>query len=176
MADLGQTRRQLTGALVALACIDAAALVVLLSPAGRSRADEIRNLEAQLRTKTRQVQPLRGLDKKVVEAKQQIAEFYRDRLPAEYSQIDEELGKLATENGTKLTQAKYHKEELESGGLRPVTIEAALSGDYLHVVKFINALERDKLLFMVNSIALGDSQAGTVKLQLKLQTYLKSGA
>ena len=45
-----------------------------------------------------------------------------------------------------------------------------------HVVRFINALERDKLLFIVNSIQLGDAQGGTVKLQLKMQTYLKAGA
>ena len=46
----------------------------------------------------------------------------------------------------------------------------------MHVVRFINALERDKLLFIVNSIQLGDAQGGTVKLQLKMQTYLKGGA
>jgi hypothetical protein len=42
-------------------------------------------------------------------------------------------------------------------------------------VKFINALERDKMLFIVNSIAVGDAKGGTVRLQLKLSTYLKTG-
>jgi Tfp pilus assembly protein PilO len=175
MASLRQTRRNLQMVLGALLAIDVAAIVILVSPVGHSRQQEIRTLQGQLRAKTREVEPLRGLDKKVIQAKQEIADFYRDRLPGEYSQIYDRLGTLASENGAKLTQAKYHQEDVEGGGLRPVTIDAVLSGDYIHVVKFINALERDKTLFTVNSIQLGDAQGGTVKLQLKMQTYLKSG-
>jgi hypothetical protein len=121
------------------------------------------------------VQPLRGLDKKVVVAKQEIADFYRDRLPSDYSAIAEEMGKLASENSTTIAQGKWHLEDPEGGGLRPITIDYLLSGDYLHIIKFINALERDKMLFIVNDIALGDARGGIVKLQLKMQTYLRTG-
>jgi len=176
MANLQGTRARLKTVLIALLCVDLVALIMLVSPLGHSRQVEIRTLEAQLQGKTKQVLPLRGLDKKVLEAKQEIADFYQERLPGEYSQIYDELGNLATANGAKLTQAKYHKEESEAIGLRPISIDAVLSGDYVHVVRFINALERDKLLFIVNSIQLGDAQGGTVKLQLKMQTYLKGGA
>jgi len=119
---------------------------------------------------------LRGLDKKVVVAKDQIADFYRDRLPSTYSSIDAEMGKLADETGTNMAQVKFHLDDEQGGGLRPITIDSLLSGDYLHIVKFINALERDKMLFIVNSIALGDAKGGVVKLQLRMQTYMKSGA
>jgi hypothetical protein len=176
MPALQHARRNLRIVLGAMMAIDLACVVILVSPVGHSRQQEIQMLEGQLRAKTREVQPLRGLDRKVVEAKQEIADFYRDRLPGEYSQIYDALGRLASENGAQLTQAKYHQEDPEGGGLRPVSIDAVLSGDYIHVVKFINALERDKTLFTVNSIQLGDAQGGTVKLQLKMQTYLKSGA
>ncbi len=176
MAGLLETRARLKTVLIALLCIDLVALIALISPLGRSRQEEIRALESQLQSKTKQVLPLRGLDKKVLEAKQEIADFYQERLPGEYSQIYDELGNLATANGAKLTQAKYHQEDREGMGLRPVSIDAVLSGDYVHVVRFVNALERDKLLFIVNSIQLGDAQGGTVKLQLKMQTYLKGGA
>ena len=54
-------------------------------------------------------------------------------------------------------------------------MEVSLSGDYLQEVKFINALERDKMFFLVDGITLGEQQ-GNVRLQLKLETYLRSGA
>ena len=56
------------------------------------------------------------------------------------------------------------------------TIEADLAGDYLQLVRFINALERDQQFFLVDSVVLGGEQNGVVKLQLKLETYLKMGA
>ena len=83
---------------------------------------------------------------------------------------------MAAQSNIKIVQAKYSPQDIEASGLRPVLIEAGLSGDYVHIVKFINSLERDKTLFIVNSVALGDAQGGTVKLQLKMETYLKSGA
>jgi type IV pilus assembly protein PilO len=176
MADVRQLRKRLTVVLAVLLGLDLICAVVLLSPLGRSRQTDIETLQAQLRVKARQVQPLRGLDKKVVVAKQQIADFYRDRLPSDYSAIAEEMGKVADQNGTNIAQVKYHPEDEEGGGLRAISIDSLLSGDYLHVVKFINALERDKMLFIVNSINLGDAKGGTVKLQLKMQTYMRSGA
>ena len=60
--------------------------------------------------------------------------------------------------------------------MRRVEIEADLAGDYLQLVRFINALERDHLFFLVDSVVLGGEQGGVVKLQLKLETYLKTGA
>lgn len=176
MTDVRQLRKRLTMVLVVMVCLDLICAIVLLSPLGRSRQADIETLQAQLRLKTQQVQPLRGLDKKVVVAKQQIGDFYRDRLPGDYSAILEEMGKVADQSGTSIAQVKYHLEDEEGGGLRPITIESLLSGDYLHVVKFINGLERDKMLFIVNSIVLGDAKGGTVKLQLKMQTYMRTGA
>ena len=175
MDDIRTLRKRLLAVLIALIVIDVSALVVLVSPAGHSRQQEIRDLEAQLKIKTRQVEPLRGLDKKVVVAKEEIADFYKNRLPSEYSAIDEELGQLAAQSGTKIAQAKYHNEDITGGGLRPVTVDALLSGDYLHVMKFINALERDRLFFIVDQVVLGDAQGGTVKLQLRMQTYMRVG-
>jgi type IV pilus assembly protein PilO len=176
MVEIKNLRKRATALLIVLLLMDATSIVVLLSPLGRSRSDDIQQLQTQLKLKTQQVLPLRGLDSKVLEAKQEITEFYRNRLPAEYSSIGGELGKLVSENGTRIAQVKYHPEDPEPGGLRPVTIESLLSGDYVHVMKFINALERDRMFFIVDSVALGDSQGGTVKLQLKMQTYLKTGA
>ena len=51
-----------------------------------------------------------------------------------------------------------------------------MNGDYLQLVRFINSLERDQMFFLVDSVQLGGEQAGMVKLQMKLETYLKTGA
>ena len=63
----------------------------------------------------------------------------------------------------------------ETLGVRRVEIDADLAGDYLQLVRFINALERDQVFFLVDSVVLGGEQNGVVKLQLKLETYLKTG-
>jgi type IV pilus assembly protein PilO len=60
--------------------------------------------------------------------------------------------------------------------VRRLGIEADLAGDYMQLVRFVNALERDQLFFLVDSVVLGGEQGGIVKLQLKLETYLKTGA
>ena len=60
-------------------------------------------------------------------------------------------------------------------GLRNLNIDLALSGSYLQEVKFINALERNKLFFLIDGVTLGEQQ-GNVRLQLKVETYLRSGA
>jgi type IV pilus assembly protein PilO len=179
MADLRETRRKLKIAMITMAAIDVIAVIILLSPlvgSGESRKQEMQQLQTELRMKTRQVEPLRGLDKKVVLASQEIDTFYKDRLPTRESTISEELGKLASQSGVKIGQAKYDTKESEEVGLTPFFIEATCQGDYLQLMRFINGLERDKTFFIVNSVVLGDALGGSVKLQLKLETYLRNGA
>jgi hypothetical protein len=82
MADLRETRRKLKIAMITMAGIDIVALIILLSPlvgSGESRKQEMQQLQTELRQKTRQVEPLRGLDKKVVLASQEIDTFYNNQ-------------------------------------------------------------------------------------------------
>jgi type IV pilus assembly protein PilO len=179
MPDLGETRRKLKIAMAAMAVVDVAALALLFSPvvgSERSRREDLNQLWRQLQVKTRQVEPLRGLDKKIVTASQQIDSFYKDRLPTQDSAISGELGKVASQSGVRIAQIKYKLEDPEPVGLRPMEIEADLVGDYLQLVRFINALERDQLFFIIESVELGGEQGGVVKLQMKMQTYMKTGA
>jgi Tfp pilus assembly protein PilO len=179
MPDLRQTRKNIKTALAVLVGVDVVALLVLLSPlvgSTESRRQELNQLWSELRTKTRQVEPLRNLDKKVVTANRQITEFYKKRFPAQDSQIATQFGKLAAANGVIIEQAKYKVQEEEAGGLRPVEMEAALSGNYVSLAKFINALERDDMFFLISGITLAGEQKGPIKLQMKLETYLKAGA
>ena len=87
-----------------------------------------------------------------------------------------QFGKLAAANGVIIEQAKYPvKGEVETGKLEKVEMEADLSGNYRSLAKFINAVERDEMFFIINSVSLGGDPQGPIKLSVKLETYLKVG-
>ena len=176
MSDLNQTRHKLKIAFAALGLLDVAAVAVMFSPlvgSEQDRREQMNALWKDLQLKTRQVEPLRGFDKKIVVARQQIDDFYKTRLPERDSAISEALGRVASQNGVKIGNIRYELKDAESVDLRPVLVEANLSGGYLQLVRFINALEREQLFFIVDSVELGGAQGGEVKLQMKLDTYLK---
>jgi type IV pilus assembly protein PilO len=179
MADLREARKKMKIAIAVLALVDVLAVVMLYSPlvgSERSRRDQLDQLWRQLQQKTHEAEPLRDFDKKIVLARQQIADFYKTRLPAQDSAISEELGKLAGQNGVRIGQIRYKWKETDPVGLRPVEIQAEFAGDYLQLVRFINALERDPVFFIIDSVELGGEQGGVVRLQLKLETYQKASA
>jgi Tfp pilus assembly protein PilO len=182
MADLQHSRRNLKIAIAVMVAIDVIALAALFSPlvgSAESRRLQKNQLAAELKLKTERVRPLVGMDRKVALAKVQIPQFYRDRFAAQDSDIAQELGKLASENGVKIQQAKYKQEDPESSELIvPVFIEGNFAGDYLQLVKFINSLERSKLFITVDSVDLAGEGAGPVRLQVSMHSYLslRSGA
>jgi type IV pilus assembly protein PilO len=179
MPDLRETRHKVKIALAALAAADVIMLAVFFSPligSQGSRRQQLDQAWKELQQKTREAEPLRGLDKKVPIARKQIDQFYAQRLPSQDSAISADLGKVAAQSGAKIESIKYSMKDPEMVGLRRVEIDADLGGDYLQLVRFINALERDQLFFLVDSVGLGGAQGGVVKLQLKLETYLKTGA
>jgi Tfp pilus assembly protein PilO len=177
MPELGETRRKLKIALGVMVAVDVLAIGILVSPlvgSTDSRRQELTQLWQQLQVKTRQAEPLRGLDKKIPLATQQIDQFYKERFPTHDSDVAEALGNLAKENGVKIQSFKYKWEDPEPVGLRRVVIEASMQGDYQPLAKFLNGLERDKIFFIVNSVGLAE-QNGLV-LQMKLETYQKVGS
>src|SRR5215467_11979384 len=116
MPDLRDTKHKVKLALITLSVVDVVAAIVLFSPlvgSQRARAEQMQSLWRTLQVKTREVEPLRGLDKKVVLAHQQIDDFYKDRLPSEDSAIAENLGKLASATGVKIGGIKYKTDEPE---------------------------------------------------------------
>jgi type IV pilus assembly protein PilO len=175
MPDLNKTRSRLVIVAAALVVVDIAAAAMLLTPfAGseRSRQDGMNRLWLSL--KTRESAPWRGLDKKIPKAQQQIADFYSNRFPDAYSSISTNLDKVSAESGVRVSGEKFTQKETAIDGLQRVEIAAEVSGDYLQLVRFVNALERNKLFFIVDDLELGSEQSGNVKLQIKLETYLRT--
>jgi type IV pilus assembly protein PilO len=179
MPDLRRTRKNLKTALAVMAAVDVLAAVVYFSPlvgSAETRRQELNTLQTELITKTRQVAPLKDLPQKVVLAGHEITDFYKKRFPTEESQILTKLGKIAAANGVTIDHEKYKVEPADAGGLEPVEIEADFSGNYTSLAHFINAMERDEMFFIINSVTLGGQPQGPVKLSVKLEAYLKAGS
>jgi Tfp pilus assembly protein PilO len=179
MPDLRQTRKEIKMALAVMAAIDVIALAFYLSPlvgSAESRRMDINRLRAEVTTKRKQVEPLQNLDEKIKVANQQIADFYKKRIPTQNSVIATELGKLAAANGVSIETANYKAGDLIEGRLQRVEVEADFAGHYEALARFINSLERDDTFFIINSVGLGGEQQGPVKLKVKLETYLRAGA
>jgi type IV pilus assembly protein PilO len=178
MPDLRETRRKLkitAGVLVGISALAGGLLISPLVGSAAQRQQDMNQLRAQLTTKNHQVEPLHGLDKKIPLATQQIDEFYKTRFADHDSEVAEALESLAKETNVKIQTAKYKWDDPEPVGLRRVEIETSIQGDYQPLAKFLNGLERSKVFFVINSIALAQ-QNGPIQLQMKLETFQKVGS
>ena len=178
MPDLRQTRKKLKMALAIMAGVDVLAAAIYFSPlvgSAESRSQELVQLNTELAAKTKQNLPLQNLPQKVTLAGKEINDFYK-RFPERNSEVLTELGKLKDANGVTIEQGKYKELDDAQGQVRPMEIEATLGGSYTSLAKFINAVERDQMFFVINGIALGGEAQGSVKLTVKLDAYLKAGS
>ena len=140
-----------------------------------NNADAIDQQRVQLTAAQLAAKPLRGLDKKLVVSTADANTFDETRLPYATSQVAAEVGALAHKEGVRWTRAQYAYTPVLSGkdALTEVSMDASVSGDYRPIVQFINAIERDKLFFVINGINLTGQQSGQVNLRIRLTTYLR---
>lgn len=173
-----QVRRVLLIAVLILVLLDLAAFGVLLSPMAKSReakTQELSDLQQQFKQNQQEIGPLRGMDKKIDAAKVNIVDFYRDRIPGQYSQIDSALAKDAKANNVQLVSVTYKPDRKPVEDLQRVAIDMTITGSYVNDVKFINSMERDKVFFVINSVSLGSATNG-VSLIVRAETYFRTGA
>jgi len=175
MANLPAARRNLYAIAAILILVDVIALFILIAPgtASASKIDEFQQLRLQVQTKSKAVVPPDQVQQRVDEARQQIARFEQERVPARPSDLSVELGKLASESGVRLGTIRYDELDSDIPDLRHYRISASIAGDYLQSVRFINSLERSRHFYVINSVNLGEQQQGGVHLAINLDTYLK---
>ena len=144
-----------------------------------SGAQALAQGQIALKTADLQARPLQGLDSKLAAANTEADTFYTRRLPGSYSQVLTELGALTRREGVKLTRGQYAQSPVltdTSAELTEMRMDYALTGDYRSLVHMINALERNRMFFVIRGVALTGQQAGTVGLRLGVNTYLRPGA
>ena len=151
-------------------------LVFLWQKASSNDPQAVAQQQIALKTAEVGAEPLRGLDSKLTQATQQSDTFYRQRLPGSDSEVLTELGAITKSHNVRLTRGQYlHAPVLAGtpGELTEMRIDASLSGDYRPLVQVINALERDRMFFIIDAVTLTGQQSGTVNLRLRLRTFLR---
>jgi type IV pilus assembly protein PilO len=150
-------------------------LIFLWQGLNANNAEALDQQRVQLIAAQISAKPLRGLDEKLVQSTHDADVFYETRLPYADSQMLAEIGVLTKKAGVRWTHAQYSNTAALSGdyALTAVSIDASVSGDYRPIVEFINALERDKVFFVINGINLTGQQTGQVNLRIRLTTYLR---
>ena len=178
MAPLQKMRRGFIIALSVLAVIAAVFAGSLLWPgtSGASERAEEQSVEKELRLKRLQAAPLHGIEKKLVDSGAQIKQLYAERVASRWSGISERIQKLAQETGVSAQSIRYKTDPTGLPNLQRVNIETTIGGDYAKIPHFINALERDKLLFLITQISVTGQEGGMVQLQIRFDTFLKETA
>ncbi len=164
---------------VALVVLDLYLLAHLLfawQAVNASGPDAIAQQRATLSVARIAGKPLEGIDTKLATSTEQADAFYTHRLPYAYSQVAAELGVLTKRSGVRLARVQYAQAPMLAGSyaLTQVSMDASVSGDYRPVIGLINALERDRMFFVISGITLTGQQTGQVNLRLRIITYLRA--
>lgn len=173
--------RMLIGVLLAANLVMA---VVAFKPFGGS-ADDLRTQQSSLQTQLAKMKGGAEDSKRKVE-NVQIAREQGDQFLDKYfmdvrttsSQIDEEMLKDAKESGIKQLPASYEHNPIEgSDTLEMLTITQGLEGTYEQLTKYINLLDKSKLLLIIDGMETTAPQQQNGKLlsiQVKIRTFARA--
>ena len=151
--------------------------------------DARQNPDAVLATESRQVglvkadiQRASEIQKKIPASLKKLDEFEGSLSPAAsgYSAISQELTEVAQKNHINIDDEKFHPKEISGRNLTEIEIETAVSGDYTSIVRFLNALQRSKSVYIVDSLQVdspnnvpGQPVSGILKVNLHMRTYFR---
>ncbi len=180
MRNLAKIKQQFVTILAVLGGVSLVLLVYLLWPGTSTSAklaqeDSLRQQEKAL---SREVAPLGNIEQTLAQTRVDVKKFYDQKVPGQFSQISQHLEKLMQETGVTAQSIRYTQdktdEKTDLPDVQRVKIETSVTGDYGKVARFINALEQDKFVFIIDQITLNGSEGGNlVSLQIKFGTFLR---
>ncbi|HEX3894140.1 MAG TPA: hypothetical protein VHW46_16315 [Terracidiphilus sp.] len=138
-----------------------------------SATDTLTSDQVRLKAMELQTAPLRGLDHRVADSREQMQAFYTKRIPANYSLIASRIGDLEVKSGVRLSRLLYAP-GAQTGDLTEISMDAGISGEYPQIMRFVNGLERDQTFFVIRAMALTGQQGGQVNLRLRVSTWLRA--
>jgi|SRR5579859_930924 len=180
MHNLARSKKRFITIVVILGGLSLVLLVYLLWP-GTSTASKLAqedNLRQEEKDLNKQVAPLRHIEQTLAQTRLDVKKFYEQKVPSQFSQISLHLVKLVQETGVNAQSIHYNQErgdqKSELPDVQRINIDTNVTGDYAKVARFINALEQDKFVFIIDQITLNGSEGGNlVSLQIKFETFLK---
>jgi Tfp pilus assembly protein PilO len=142
-----------------------------------AQEEEKARLQQQLASLSNEVELRKSSNPETTRA--ELKAFSAD-LPSRYSEISQRLEKLFHEAGVTSDSIKYSVEAPEKNDLpdvQRIKIDTTVTGDYAKVAQFVNKMEQDRLLFIIEKIALStQSEGGAVSLQISFDTFLKGAS
>jgi hypothetical protein len=91
-----------------------------------------------------------------------------------YSTIVADLGKIAGDAGVPPGGIGFKQKPPDKQGVIEVEVTAAVEGPYASLVKFVNGLERSKILYLIDSMSLSSGHERGEHLSLIMRTYFRS--
>jgi hypothetical protein len=173
MGNLLQVRQRFIAAATVLGAICLGLVVYLFW--GGSSGPSLEALQQQHAALTREVALWEKSNPENTRA--DLKQFYSENLPVRVSQISQRVDKLILDSGVTTPSVRYPADTSTTKGGLPdideIKIETNVTGDYANVARFINALEQDKMLFIIDKISLTGQQGGVVSLQISFTTFLR---
>jgi hypothetical protein len=185
--DFTFRRKLILGSLAVLLTADAGLAVY-----SWRMAAEPKTPEEALARQTRQLKVLSGEINRATRIKADLPatmadcdRFEKSLLPSStgYSVVTAELGEFAKKAGVDLRGVSFSQTEVKGRPLNSVEMDAAVSGSYTGVVKFINGLQRSSDTYVVESLTLATEKPGpgqanatgdTIHVRLRLRTYFRT--
>jgi type IV pilus assembly protein PilO len=99
-----------------------------------------------------------------------------------YTTINSDLVDLGRKAGLEIGSLGFHNTDLSAHGVTEIAIEAKVTGNYQSVVRFINAMQKSKSYYILDSLSLVKDGAGpvgapgAVSVDLHLKSYFRGAA
>ena len=138
----------------------------------RHANDVLANQQVELKSLEIRTAPLRGIDQRVEETREQMLKFEQKRIPPNYSSIDARIVELQVASGVRLSRVQYTQGPPGSG-LTEISMDAGIVGDYPSIMRFVNSIERDPTFFVIRAMSFTGQQGGLVGLRMQLSTWLR---
>ena len=186
MGNFALQKRLIIGALAVLLLVDGAFAYYSMK-LSQSR----RNPQEVLSAAKTQVELLRADVKRAKEIQKKIPDYVKafDRYEGELplaskgnSVISEELSSFAKTTHVQLEDQRFRQKDVPGRDLQEIELDATVGGDYANIVRFLNALQRSKNTYIVDSLGL-ESETSTqgnaassptgLKVNLHLRTFFR---
>jgi Tfp pilus assembly protein PilO len=170
--------RAILGVLLAANLVAAFAVFRPLGGSAEELDAQLVTMRAQVQQKQISLQRLRGLTKKIEQARSAgdtfLDTYFMDRRSAS-SSILTELNKNAKESGIRPKGDAFTFEPVEgSDSLSMMTIAANYEGTYSDLLQFVNRLDRSpRFLILENLTATPQQTGGSLNVAIKFNTFVR---